>query len=134
MLEVSSKQWDDAEINRLLALVKAREGDLPEAVRLIQRVIANGDDTLADHLFLAEWMLATGTLVDPAITVNRLLDDNDSTQAHVIAALRLLSRSKTTVPEDLDRKTAILNLSSIELRELLILSTQRERRQNLRLG
>lgn len=113
--QILVRDWEDTDILRMLAQVNARQGDLNEAVRRLGQVVSRDADTLEDHLLLAEWLLTTESFDDVQRTIDRLLNDEDSSPAHVIAALRLLSRSEMPPPPDLDKRAAILHLSIDEL-------------------
>ena len=125
---VMSRDWDDAVVNRRLALIRANEGDLPEAIRLLEKAATSQNNILADHLYLAEWRVAAGVPVRSASTIDRLLNDDEFGQRHVIAALRLLPRFNEQIPYDLETRPAVQHLSATQLTQVA-LALQADRKQ-----
>ncbi len=100
--EIEKKDWQDQEILRMLAGIRAREGETSIAIKLTEKLIARRQDSLADHLRMADWAMSAGMTIDVQTTVNRLLDDPEASQRHIIAAVNLFVKGGASEIDRLD--------------------------------
>ena len=92
LADIQKKNWKTPEIIRILAMLKASEGEFTDAIKQIERLVTAGQDTLNDNLWLADWAMFAESATNLPTMINRLLDDDDASQRHVVAAFSLLAK------------------------------------------
>jgi len=109
---IIATDWEDPDINRRLAIICANRGEFLNAIRFGEKAMSSKGSQLTDFLYVAEWMIPAGLVPSSAnLVVERLLDDDDSTQRHLTAAIRVLSRFNIPITRSLESCAAVRHIT-----------------------